>query len=84
MLYFQSRNFAIDGTYFDEGSELVTYTRAGLMAAIVGRHGIGIEGQLSSRRGDFSGGTRDVLDSSAQLRISYLLMQDLTFGGGAR
>jgi hypothetical protein len=84
MVYANSRNFLIDGAYFDEGSELITYTRAGMMLAVLGRHGIGVEGQLSVRRGDFQGSNRDVLDESTQLRISYVLMQDLTFGGGAR
>ena len=83
MLYASSRNFEIDGTYFDEGSEIVSFTKLGGMIALLGRHGIGVESVLSVRRGNFSDRTRDVLDTSAQLRISYVLMQDLTFGGGA-
>jgi hypothetical protein len=83
MLYATSTSFEIDGTYFDEGSEIISFTRAGGMIALLGRHGIGVEGVFSVRRATFEDKTRDVLDSSAQLRISYVLMQDLTFGGGA-
>ena len=82
-VYASSRNFEIDGTYFDEGSEIVSFTRVGGMVALLGRHGVGVEGVFSVRRATFSDKSRDVLDSSAQLRISYVLMQDLTFGGGA-
>lgn len=83
MVYGSSTNFEIDGTYFDEGSEIISFTRVGGMVALLGRHGVGVEGVFSVRRATFEDKTRDVLDSSAQLRISYVLMQDLTFGGGA-
>jgi hypothetical protein len=83
MAYASSTNFEIDGTYFDEGTEIISFTRVGGMVALFGRHGIGVEGLFSVRRATFEDKTRDVLDTSAQLRISYVLMQDLTFGGGA-
>jgi hypothetical protein len=83
MLYVKSTSFEIDGTYFDEGSEIISFTRVGGMVALYGRHGAGVEGVFSVRRATFEDKTRDVLDTSAQVRISYVLMQDLTFGGGA-
>lgn len=83
MVYASSSIFEIDGTYFDEGTELVSFTRVGGMMSIIGSHGISVEGVFSTRRGTFEDNTRDRYDSSTQLRISYTLMQDLTFGGGA-
>jgi len=83
MLYASSSNFEIDGTYFDEGTEVVSFTRVGGMMSVIGRHGINVEGVFSARKGTFTDNTRDRYDTSAQLRISYTLMQDLTFGGGA-
>lgn len=83
MAYASSSIFEIDGTYFDEGTELVSFTRVGGMMSIIGHHGINVEGVFSTRRGTFEDNSRDRYDSSAQLRISYTLMQDLTFGGGA-
>jgi hypothetical protein len=83
MLYASSTTFEIDGTYFDEGTEVVSFTRAGAMVALYGRHGLSVEGVMSVRQGTFEDKTRDALDSSMQLRVSYVLMQDRTFGGGA-
>lgn len=83
VVYVTNRTFEIDGTYFDEGSEVVSFTRFGVMAAVIGRHGLQVESTVSVRRGNFPDDARDILDTSAQLRISYVLLQDRSFGGGA-
>jgi hypothetical protein len=83
-VYLDSRNFEINGEYFDEGSEVVSLTRLGAQLAIYGRHGLSIESQLSVRHATFEDPMHDVLDTSAQFRISYVLFQDRSFGGGSR
>ena len=82
MLHLSSRGFFINGEPFEEGSEYVNYTRFGVMAAIYGRSGIDLEVLLAVRRANFVDDTRDLVDSSAQLRISYVYTSDMDFGGG--
>ncbi|MGN6109639.1 MAG: DUF3943 domain-containing protein [Kofleriaceae bacterium] len=82
MINLTSRAFYIAGTYFDEGSEWVNSTRIGVLASVYDNHAIGVEGLFSVRRADFDGYTRDLVDSSAQLRLSYAFLSDLDFGGG--
>jgi hypothetical protein len=83
LIHLTSRSFVINGSYFDEGSEVIDYARFGVLAAIRGHHAIGVEGALALRRANFAGEQRDLLDTSAQFRISYVFASDLAFGGDA-
>jgi hypothetical protein len=81
LAYVNAHSYWIDGALFDDGSELVTQVRMGLIAGIVEPHALQLEAVFATRRGRFSDHARDVDDSSAQLRVAYTFVSDFGFGG---
>lgn len=82
LAYLTARGWYVNGSYFDEGSEWVSHVRLGLIIGVIEPHAFQVEGMLATRSGRFTDERRDVLDSTAQLRISYTFVSDFDFGGG--
>jgi len=81
LAYANARGYYIDAGPFGEGSEFVSHVRVGVIAGIHPPHALQLEGMFSGRRATFLDARRDVIDTSAQLRISYTYTSDFDFGG---
>lgn len=84
MLKLTTRGYAIAGSVFDEGSEVISHTTMTGLLRVWKRHAIGAEVVGSIRRARFDDANANLTDTGGQLRVFYAFTSDTKFGSAAR